>query len=150
MAGDWRGAFDIRGSRLFALLVAVALATGVLAAGSARAAAPDSARVVGAAPARAISGAGSARIGTNLSFVKDWSTEHPFVDIFKTARPWIPNDVDSFEWDSGVAVPVDARGWPPPVLVVARQNHETTRCTQGSRCYVGRGQRRQAAIRVRR
>lgn len=51
-------------------------------------------------------------VGVNLSFLTDWSTELPFVDVFMTSREWIPSGVDSFELHSGVTVPTDAAGWP--------------------------------------
>ena len=51
-------------------------------------------------------------LGVNLAFFKDWSTEVPLVDVFQSSREWIPGAVGSPVWDSGVAVPTDAAGWP--------------------------------------
>lgn len=48
-------------------------------------------------------------IGTNLSAIKDWTTEHPFVDVFKTSRPWFSSS-DS-EWSDARALDLDERGW---------------------------------------
>jgi hypothetical protein len=50
-------------------------------------------------------------IGTNLAGLTDWSTELPFLDAFKTSRPWIPqrNGV----WDTGEysQLNLDKNGW---------------------------------------
>ena len=72
-------------------------------------------------------------LGVNLAFFKDWSTELPLVDVFHSSREWIPSAIGSAEWDSGVAVPTDANGWPleipydnggnPPQIVKTRVLH---------------------------
>ncbi len=50
-------------------------------------------------------------IGTNISSVADWSPEILFVDVFKTARPWISFD-EGGEWNSGVEVALRPDGYP--------------------------------------
>jgi hypothetical protein len=51
----------------------------------------------------------SSPLGTNLTGISDWSTEWPFVDVFKTSRAWISgNDTD---WDDGRAIDTDDSGW---------------------------------------
>lgn len=50
------------------------------------------------------------QIGMGLGGIADWSTQHPFIDRFKTSRDWIANG--ETEWDSGIAIPKDADGWP--------------------------------------
>jgi hypothetical protein len=49
-------------------------------------------------------------VSMGLSGIADWSAQHPFLDRFKTARDWVPNSAT--EWDSGIAIPRDAQGWP--------------------------------------
>jgi len=41
-------------------------------------------------------------IGTNLSGIADWSTALPFVDLFKSSRPWVIKDGEAS---------LDANGW---------------------------------------
>lgn len=50
-------------------------------------------------------------IGTNLSDWKDWTTEQPFLDVFKTSRNWIPQAPGI--WDTGEqkALNLDQNGW---------------------------------------
>ena len=50
-------------------------------------------------------------IGTNLSDWKDWSSEQPFIDLFKTSRSWIPQVTGI--WDTGEqnALKLDQNGW---------------------------------------
>jgi len=52
-----------------------------------------------------------APLGINLSPVLDWSTELPFVDIFKSARAWIPQEANGWTWDTGTHLHVRADGW---------------------------------------
>jgi hypothetical protein len=49
-------------------------------------------------------------LGTNLSEVTDYSRELPFVDVFKMARPWIPQ-VQGGAWGKGLALALDSNGW---------------------------------------
>lgn len=61
------------------------------------------------------------RLGTNLAEVVDWSTELPFIDLFKMSRQWLPQchaDSDpgcdgSNAWDTGeqALLDLDAQGW---------------------------------------
>lgn len=50
-------------------------------------------------------------VGTNLGEWKDWSTEQPFIDVFKVSRGWITQAPGV--WDTGEAalLDLDARGW---------------------------------------
>lgn len=59
----------------------------------------------GAEPANAQSG-----LGLNLSGVVDYSTEMPFVDLFRSSRPWI-SQADGKPWGQGPALELDERGW---------------------------------------
>jgi hypothetical protein len=66
---------------------------------------------------------GGPSMGMGLSGIVDWSTEQPFVDVMKTARPWIghlPGQWGGWEHDDLVrAGALDAHGWPkviPPEL----------------------------------
>ncbi len=54
-------------------------------------------------------------IGTNLSQIADYSRELPFVDVFKTARPWIAQQVGA-PWGHGPALQLDERGWVTSLL----------------------------------
>ncbi len=49
-------------------------------------------------------------LGSNLSALADWSREWPFVDAFKIARPWIPQQQGA-AWGTGPALQLDANGW---------------------------------------
>ena len=58
------------------------------------------------------------RVGMNVDGVVDYSTEWPFVDVFKRTRVWMTRNLDnSGAWDSGYGaqVSVDANGWPTQV-----------------------------------
>ena len=50
-------------------------------------------------------------IGTNLSDWMDWSTEQPFINVFKTSRGWIPQAPGV--WDTGeqAKLDLDQNGW---------------------------------------
>lgn len=53
------------------------------------------------------------RIGVNLGLINDWSSELPFVDLMRIARPWSTRD-GSGTWDTGHAARLrcDADGYP--------------------------------------
>lgn len=55
-------------------------------------------------------------IGLNLAPVTDWSTQAPFLDLMKTARPWIVHRAGQWggagEADLIAADLLDASGWP--------------------------------------
>ncbi|XHX77927.1 MAG: hypothetical protein RBJ76_26415 [Stenomitos frigidus ULC029] len=65
------------------------------------------------------SGSGSARtnskentrspLGINLAGVTSYSTERPFVDVFKTAHPWFSN-AEGKSWAQGGRLTTDCRG----------------------------------------
>ena len=44
-----------------------------------------------------------ARLGVNLAGPADWATELPFVDVFRTARPWI-SQKERAGWGQGPRV----------------------------------------------
>ncbi len=58
-------------------------------------------------------------LGMGLNGISDWSTQHPFIDIMKTARPWIGHlpgqwgGVEAAELE--VAGVLDAAGWPKSI-----------------------------------
>jgi hypothetical protein len=49
-------------------------------------------------------------LGTGLAEVTDWATEWAFVDVFKTARPWISNRVGA-PWGQGGPLQLTPQGW---------------------------------------
>lgn len=49
-------------------------------------------------------------LGINLAGIADWSTQHPFVDIFKTARPWIAQRQGA-AWGEGGVLALTPEGW---------------------------------------
>lgn len=75
-------------------------------------------------PAKAVatagisSGAGLANpsLGMGLNGIADWSSQHPFVDVMKTARPWVGHSAD--QWGAFTTEALlaggylDAFGWP--------------------------------------
>lgn len=75
--------------------------------------AQKAARPTGKGPSPA---ARPAEIGIGLAAIADWSVQHPFLDVMKTARPWIghlPNRWGG--WDTEqlrAAGALDAHGWP--------------------------------------
>lgn len=66
----------------------------------------------GASPATAATAAAVAdtSIGVNLAPVRDWTTEWPFVDVFRTSRFWISQQQGA-AWGAGPALNLDERGW---------------------------------------
>ncbi len=52
----------------------------------------------------------SARLGINLAGPADWATELPFVDAFRTSRPWISQRKGA-GWGQGPELAVDELGW---------------------------------------
>lgn len=48
-------------------------------------------------------------LGTNLPGIADWSNDYPFVDVFKTSRPWISGSETA--WDDGRELDLDEHGW---------------------------------------
>ena len=57
-------------------------------------------------------------VGTNLNGIADWSTEVPFLDLFKSARAWIPQcgygePGCTGSWDTGefAKLDLDQNGW---------------------------------------
>ena len=52
----------------------------------------------------------SPRLGMNLAAPVDWSTELPFVDVFRLSRSWISQRKGA-PWGKGPELEVDDRGW---------------------------------------
>lgn len=96
-------ALAVRCSRIPAAGVGVRLALLLLAA----CAAGDSIRADEPAAARRNA---DSPLGINLSGVVDWSSEMPFVDVFKHSRAWI-SQADGKPWGQGPALAVDDDGW---------------------------------------
>jgi chitodextrinase len=67
------------------------------------------------AAASATTAAASSRsnssLGTNLSAIRDWSQERPFIDAFHASRPWVSGAGLNGAWDDGRALATDADGW---------------------------------------
>jgi hypothetical protein len=66
--------------------------------------------VLGVAGQDAPANSANTWLGINLAGIADWSTEHPFVDLFKTARPWI-SQREGAEWGEGGALALTPEGW---------------------------------------
>lgn len=49
-------------------------------------------------------------LGTNLSMLREWSGEWPFVDAFKLSRPWLAGERFGC-WDCAGTLDLDAHGW---------------------------------------
>ncbi|MDX1962938.1 MAG: hypothetical protein SFX18_07285 [Pirellulales bacterium] len=49
-------------------------------------------------------------LGMNLAGPADWSTELPFVDVFRLSREWISQRKGA-EWGKGPALALDEQGW---------------------------------------
>ena len=56
------------------------------------------------------------QVGVNLESVNDWHRQTPFVDAFKSSRPWISHQSwthpGGFVWGGGPTPDLDADGWP--------------------------------------
>ena len=50
------------------------------------------------------------RLGINLSGLADWSTDYPFVDVFRMSRKWISQS-EGAGWGKGPELVRDANGW---------------------------------------
>jgi hypothetical protein len=62
-------------------------------------------------PAVAPGAGGKFPIGTNLADWRDYSTEQPFLDVFKTSRSWITQAPGAFDTGEESALDLDANGW---------------------------------------
>lgn len=51
------------------------------------------------------------RVGTNLNAVTDWSTQHPFLNLFKTSRSWIPQREGLWNTEEADQLDLDEYGW---------------------------------------
>lgn len=105
--------------------------------------APQSARVATpkpeAKPTRAAVGVADPSLAIGLNGVADWTTQQPFVDIMKTARPWLGHERRKWgAWDAAKLRSegfLDDHGWPiamPPKVnqiesfILTDQNPEAT------------------------
>ncbi len=52
----------------------------------------------------------NSRLGINLAGPADWSTEHPFVDVFRLSRKWISQKKGE-QWGKGPELVRDENGW---------------------------------------
>ena len=52
----------------------------------------------------------AARLGMNLAAPSDYATELPFVDVFRTARPWVSQKRGA-AWGAGPELAIDELGW---------------------------------------
>jgi hypothetical protein len=50
-------------------------------------------------------------LGTNLSGIAQWSTQDPFIDYFKAARPWVTQKTDVWDTEEQARLDVDPNGW---------------------------------------
>lgn len=48
-------------------------------------------------------------LGTNIDAPSYWSTQLPFIDLFKYSKPWVSGD--SANWDNGNPIATDSNGW---------------------------------------
>ena len=51
-------------------------------------------------------------LGINIDPVADWSGEWVYTNVFRRARPWIPQEADGWTWDTGQPLALNAQGWP--------------------------------------
>ncbi|WP_235857875.1 calcium-binding protein [Marimonas lutisalis] len=81
-------------------------------------AAPATQPVVAAAAAQggAAVGLDNPSLAMGLNGIADWSTQHPFIDVMKTARPWVGHEgADWGAWDAARLAEggyLDESGWP--------------------------------------
>lgn len=54
---------------------------------------------------------GERLLGTNLSEVADWSTQRPFIDVFKSSRGWITQTAKNWSTDETDRLDLDENGW---------------------------------------
>lgn len=58
-------------------------------------------------------------LALGLAGINDWSVQQPFLDVMKTARPWIGHKPDQFggwaESDLAAAGALDPQGWPTKI-----------------------------------
>ena len=55
-------------------------------------------------------------IGINLAGIVDWSTEWPFIDIFKSSRDWISQNFISYVWNTNTIQSLSSNGYPTSLL----------------------------------
>lgn len=68
------------------------------------------------APTTPGAGLANPSLGMGLNGISDWSSQHPFVDVMKTARPWVGHSADQWGAFSTEALLaggyLDEFGWP--------------------------------------
>src|SRR5687767_15043583 len=64
----------------------------------------------GASPAKAAAASSAPRVGINLAGLVDWNTELPFVDVFRTSRPWL-SQREGAAYAQGPTLELDRWGW---------------------------------------
>ena len=71
--------------------------------------------------------------GTNLAAVVDYSTQWPFVDVFKARRAWISGDTSTYTWNDNRPIEIDEDGWVTSLL--PNQKAHTLMCREISGHY---------------
>ncbi len=54
---------------------------------------------------------GRPALGMNLVYQSYWSSQLAFTDLFRQSGEWLPQRVDSYEWDTGEELRLDEDGW---------------------------------------
>ncbi|MEB3358756.1 MAG: hypothetical protein VKK04_18665 [Synechococcales bacterium] len=62
-------------------------------------------------PASGGNSGNSRQLGTNVNPLVDWSTEQPFIDVFKFSRPWSPQVNGQRDPSKANLLNVDENGW---------------------------------------
>jgi len=52
------------------------------------------------------------KVGMNVAKVYGWTSQIPFVDVFRQSRPWISNTLGGSSTDTRIVIPSDANGYP--------------------------------------
>ncbi|MDV3001297.1 MAG: hypothetical protein N5P05_002903 [Chroococcopsis gigantea SAG 12.99] len=80
-------------------------------------------------------------MGTNLNGISDWSTQIPFIDTFKSSRPWfqdssytkITTNLDSNGWLTPLAMPVGpSSSYPSTILFADKTNADPNNASNAS------------------
>jgi Ca2+-binding RTX toxin-like protein len=50
-------------------------------------------------------------LGTNLAGIAQWSTQSPFIDHFKSARTWLPQEPNVWDTGESALLDLDVNGW---------------------------------------
>ncbi|MGB7240795.1 MAG: G8 domain-containing protein [Sulfitobacter sp.] len=85
-----------------------------------------------------------ASLGIGLAVISDWGTQHPFIDVMKTARPWVghlPSEWGAWTHDNlARGGYLDAHGWPTslPVGLTAIETLVLVAQPEGAQSLAGR------------